>query len=74
MNGMKKEFWEIVCDFEMAWRTALALLLMFAVLLGVSLPFIEKDTSAYYITGANVVLLVPLLAVTLFVLRKCERQ
>ena len=71
---MREEFWDMMCSAIGLWRIALAVLLVMLVFTLGSLPFLHRGTATYVISIINLIVAVPLLCVTIYVLRTCTRR
>lgn len=71
---MREEFEEIVCSSLPLWQFMLVVVIILLTLLGMSLPFLERGSSSYYISLFTAVLLVPLLLVSVYVIWHCSRR
>lgn len=71
---MREEFEDIVCSSLPLWKFMFVVVIILFTLLGMSVPFLERGSSSYYISLFTVVLLVPLLLVSVYVLWHCSRK
>ena len=67
-------FWDIICKYEWTLKAALSINLMLLMLLLLASPRIEPGTDSHVIMIFNLVLLVPLLVFTLYLVLRCRRR
>ncbi|MFC6734079.1 MULTISPECIES: hypothetical protein [unclassified Haladaptatus] len=71
---MREEFWDFVCGNPALWQVAFTISVVLLVLLAVSLALVEPDSASYYVSMLNVALVVPLVAVSGYMLRRCRSR
>lgn len=73
-RNMNERFWENICGYHVVWRAIITLLFIF-ILLQLFVLFIGGISErSYYIYLLNFALLLPLLAVTVYVVYRCEAR
>lgn len=71
---MTQSFLEILCSATHLFRRMFQFVIVLLVLLAFSISTVEPGTSTYYITIVNLLVLVPLLAVSASVIYFCETK
>lgn len=68
---MTDEFWDVVCAAGPALRVALTGVFVLLLLSLFALLFISPGSGSYYLTLANLLILIPLMGVLVYSIRRC---
>lgn len=73
-DGVWIRFWDVVCDYDELLKAAMSIDAVLLLALLLASPGIERGSASFVILVFNVAVLVPLLAVTLYLILRCRRR
>lgn len=69
---MNDQFWQFACSYRPIWGIALALNILFLVLLAISAPFLQVPSPEFYVAVLSVLTVLPMFVFSVYVLRRCR--
>lgn len=73
-ESFRARFWDVVCEYDELLTAAISIDAVLLLALVLASPGIERGSASFIVLVFNVAVLVPLFAVTLFVLVHCRRR
>lgn len=73
MSEFRKQFWTVVCRFQLVWQLIFALTVVLLVMLAGSSVFVDPGSASYVVTVLGFIVGIPLAIASGYFARRCGK-